>query len=51
MAIAWAFPGQGSQKEAMADAVISLEGALKRFDLASEILERDLLAICRGTSD
>ena len=38
MSIAWAFPGQGSQKSEMADAVISLEGAIERFDLASEIL-------------
>ncbi|WP_269622216.1 ACP S-malonyltransferase [Prochlorococcus marinus] len=48
MTIAWAFPGQGSQKVGMADEVLSLEGALKRFELASEILGRDLLAICRG---
>ncbi len=51
MTIAWAFPGQGSQKVGMADAVLSLKGAIKRFELASEILGRDLLTICRGIDD
>ena len=52
MAIAWVFPGQGSQKVGMADPVISLPGAEERFALASRLLGRDLLAICRGeTSD
>ena len=50
MTIAWAFPGQGSQKIGMADEILSLEGSLERFELASEILGRDLLDICRGTS-
>ncbi|KGG16802.1 MULTISPECIES: ACP S-malonyltransferase [unclassified Prochlorococcus] len=50
MTIAWAFPGQGSQKAEMADAVISLKGGLERFELASSILGRDLLEICRGTN-
>ncbi len=50
MTIAWAFPGQGSQKLGMADEIISLSGALDRFKLASEILGRDLLDICSGTS-
>ena len=48
MAIAWLFPGQGSQKVGMADAVIDLPEAAKRFALASELTGRDLLAICRG---
>ncbi|MGC6482076.1 MAG: ACP S-malonyltransferase [Synechococcus sp.] len=48
MAIAWVFPGQGSQKVGMADPVLSLPGAEERFSLASQLLGRDLLAICRG---
>lgn len=46
MAVAWVFPGQGSQKPGMAEAVLSLPGAHERFALASERLGRDLLAIC-----
>jgi [acyl-carrier-protein] S-malonyltransferase len=46
MTVAWVFPGQGSQQSGMADAVLSLPGAAKRFALASERLGRDLLAIC-----
>ena len=48
MAIAWVFPGQGSQKVGMADQAMTLSGANERFALASELLGRDLLAICRG---
>ncbi len=48
MAIAWVFPGQGSQKVGMADPVLSLSGASQRFAMASELLGRDLLAICQG---
>ena len=48
MAIAWVFPGQGSQKVGMADPVLSLPGAEERFALASQLMGRDLLAICRG---
>ena len=48
MAIAWVFPGQGSQKVGMADQVMTLSGANDRFSLASDLLGRDLLAICRG---
>ena len=48
MSIAWVFPGQGSQKTGMADPVLTLPGAQERFDLASELLGRDLLSICRG---
>ncbi len=50
MSIAWVFPGQGSQKLGMADSLLGLPGAIQRFAFASEILERDLLEICRGTS-
>ena len=48
MAIAWVFPGQGSQKVGMADPLIELPGAEERFQIASEVLGRDLLSICRG---
>jgi [acyl-carrier-protein] S-malonyltransferase len=46
MAIAWVFPGQGSQKSGMAEGVIDLPGARERFERASALLGRDLLAIC-----
>jgi [acyl-carrier-protein] S-malonyltransferase len=45
MAIAWVFPGQGSQKPGMADAVLDLPGARQRFQRASELIGRDLLAV------
>ena len=48
MGIAWVFPGQGSQKVGMASAVLELPGARDRFAAASELLGRDLLAICAG---
>ncbi len=48
MAIAWVFPGQGSQKTGMAEGVLELPGAGERFHQASELLGRDLLAICAG---
>ena len=51
MAIAWVFPGQGSQKLGMADGVVDLPGARERFQQASELLGRDLLAICAGSSE
>lgn len=50
MAIAWVFPGQGSQKIGMAAPVLELNGALERFERASELLGRDLLAICDGSA-
>jgi [acyl-carrier-protein] S-malonyltransferase len=50
MTIAWVFPGQGSQKRGMEAAVLDLPGARERFALASELLGRDLLAICAGTA-
>lgn len=48
MGIAWVFPGQGSQKAGMASGVLELAGARERFAAASELLDRDLLAICAG---
>ena len=48
MGIAWVFPGQGSQKVGMAASVLELPGAVERFAAASELLGRDLLAICAG---
>lgn len=50
MAIAWVFPGQGSQKIGMADGVLELPGAPERFAQASAMLDRDLLAICAGSA-
>ena len=47
MTIAWVFPGQGSQKIGMANNILSLEGARERFELASNIIGRDLLEICK----
>ena len=51
MGIAWVFPGQGSQKMGMAAGVLELPGARERFAAASELLGRDLLAICNGEAD
>ena len=51
MAIAWVFPGQGSQKLGMAEPLMNLSGAEERFAMASEVLGRDLLAICRGEGE
>lgn len=51
MAIAWVFPGQGSQKAGMADGLLELPGARERFDQASTLLGRDLLAICSGAAE
>ena len=51
MSIAWIFPGQGSQKLGMVNGLLSLPGAKERFDFASDLLGRDLLEICSGTSD
>ena len=51
MGNAWVFPGQGSQKPGMAEAVLALPGARDRFAAASELLGRDLLAICAGEGE
>ena len=42
MAIAWVFPGQGSQKVGMAEALLSIEGSRERFAIASELLGREI---------
>ena len=51
MGNAWVFPGQGSQKVGMAAGLLELPGAQERFAAASELLGRDLLAICNGDGD
>ena len=51
MGNAWVFPGQGSQKVGMAEGVLDLPGARERFAAASDLLGRDLLAICAGEGD
>ncbi len=48
MTIAWVFPGQGSQKLGMANSLLELPGSRDRFELASQILGRDLFKICSG---
>ncbi|QVV67411.1 ACP S-malonyltransferase [Synechococcus sp. LA31] len=48
MGIAWVFPGQGSQKVGMATGVLELPGARERLTEASDLLGRDLAAICAG---
>ena len=48
MGIAWVFPGQGSQKVGMATGVLVLPGARERLTAASDLLGRDLAAICAG---
>jgi [acyl-carrier-protein] S-malonyltransferase len=51
MGNAWVFPGQGSQKPGMAEAVLALPGARDRFAAASDLLGRDLLAICASEGE
>ncbi|NCV92979.1 MAG: acyltransferase domain-containing protein, partial [Synechococcaceae bacterium WB7_3xG_012] len=51
MGNAWVFPGQGSQKVGMAAGVLELPGAKERFEAASTLLGRDLLAICNGEAE
>ena len=46
MQIAWFFPGQGSQKLGMGKDVLELNDAKGRFDLASNIFNKDLYQIC-----
>ena len=51
MAVAWVFPGQGSQKIGMAKQIENLPNAKKRFSLASEVFERNLFDICESNAD
>ena len=46
MAVAWVFPGQGSQKIGMAKQIENLPYAKKRFSYASEVFERNLFEVC-----
>ena len=46
MQTAWFFPGQGSQKLGMGKDVLELNDAKGRFDLASNIFNKDLYQIC-----
>ncbi len=46
MQTAWFFPGQGSQKLGMGKDVLELNDAKGRFDLASNIFNKDLYKIC-----
>ena len=48
MTAAWVFPGQGSQKIGMANKIINLPNAKKRFNYASEVFERNLFEICEN---
>ncbi len=51
MHTAWLFPGQGSQKLGMGKDVIELNDAKRRFDLASNIFNRDLYQICGSQTE
>ena len=51
MTVAWVFPGQGSQKIGMANKIINLPNAKKRFNFASEVFEKNLFKICEQVSE
>ena len=51
MKTAWLFPGQGSQKLGMGKDVVELNDAKRRFDLASNLFDKDLYQICGLQTD
>ena len=51
MQTAWLFPGQGSQKLGMGKDVIELNDAKRKFDLASNVFDKDLYQICGLQTD
>ncbi|MFM7229958.1 MAG: ACP S-malonyltransferase [Cyanobacteriota bacterium] len=51
MTVAWVFPGQGSQKVGMGSDLAASTAGRERFALASDLLGRDLAAICSGTAE
>ena len=51
MTVAWVFPGQGSQKVGMGSDLAASAAGRERFALASDLLGRDLAAICSGTAE
>ena len=51
MKTAWLFPGQGSQKLGMGKDIIELNDAKRRFDLASNVFDKDLYQICGLQTD
>ena len=48
MTVTWIFPGQGSQKVGMASKVLGLPNAKERFEIASELFDKNLLDICEN---
>ena len=51
MKTAWLFPGQGSQKLGMGKDIIELNDAKRRFELASNVFDKDLYQICGLQTD
>ena len=51
MQTAWVFPGQGSQKLGMGKDIIELNDAKRRFDVASNVFDKDLYQICGLQTD
>ena len=50
MTVAWVFPGQGSQAVGMGGDLATSAAGRERFALASDLLGRDLAAICDGSA-
>ncbi len=50
MTVAWVFPGQGSQAVGMGGDLATSAAGRERFALASDLLGRDLAAICGGSA-